>query len=759
MTDRCTDQRSANLLHHYELGLLSDDERREFEYHLYECEHCFEKVRRFEQTARLLSHDPDVRESVQRLAERQTETAAERKESRRLRIWPTIIPITVAAAALLLLILKPWHVEIQPTREAIARENRLAIMYFDNLADREDSLQLGEIATNLLITDLAESAYFQVVSGQRLYDILKLLGNEGQKSIDRDIARQVADTARADLIILGNILQIEPHLVLTSQLIESSTGKVLASQRITGKPGENIFAMIDQLTAQIRSDLSLPEEAAKEADRRIAEVTTRSADAYRFFLEGLDYQRKFYLAEATASFARAVEFDSTFAMAYYHLAGLVDGRLIDKAMAYLDHAGRRDQFYIKSRKALYSRTVPEAIAHLQTLLERYPDEKEALFSLGRLSALEQKYDRAIQYLREALVIDPLYESVYNELAYLYTKMDEYEKAIEAINTYISLAPDQPNPYDTRGEIYLKNGRIEQAVESFRMALRIEPGFANSRWNLAYIHFLRQEYAAAEGLFQEFARDNDPLSRTSGRLHLALIPLAQGKFTRSLQALDENLATYNREGITDALNFDHFIKAVIHTEQDDFELAEREFQLHLAGFRAVRPQSKSYDRNIFVQLLAEGGNLAEAERVAESLKDDLKQAGESPAGYWYASGCIEMAKANPDSAIILFQKTLQGWTDYPVHFMLAKAYLEAGRLAEAVSAFEAVNQRYSNWRVFWCIWSAKAHYYLGLAYERSRWHEKAIEQYQAFLEIWKDADPGIEEIEDAKARLAHLKASS
>jgi hypothetical protein len=46
--------------------------------------------------------------------------------------------------------------------------------------------------------------------------------------------------------------------------------------------------------------------------------------------------------------------------------------------------------------------------------------------------------------------------------------------------------------------------------------------------------------------------------------------------------------------------------------------------------------------------------------------------------------------------------------------------------------------------------------LGIAYEQSGWTGKAIEQYEEFLDIWKDADPGIAEVEDARERLARLK---
>ena len=75
----------------------------------------------------------------------------------------------------------------------------------------------------------------------------------------------------------------------------------------------------------------------------------------------------------------------------------------------------------------------------------------------------------------------------------------------------------------------------------------------------------------------------------------------------------------------------------------------------------------------------------------------------------------------------------------------------------MAAFEKALSRYDDGsRVYRIVWAAKVHYLLGLAYEKSGWDKKAIEQYEEFLEIWKDADPGIAEVEDAKQRLARLK---
>jgi serine/threonine protein kinase len=123
------------------------------------------------------------------------------------RLLPFIVPGSIVfILVLLFLILKPFKFEIGPEKGAVAKENSLAIMYFENMADKEDKERLGEIVTNLLITGLSESQYLNVVSSQRLYDILKLMGKEGAKIIDKNVASEVATKAGAKWMLLGSAI-------------------------------------------------------------------------------------------------------------------------------------------------------------------------------------------------------------------------------------------------------------------------------------------------------------------------------------------------------------------------------------------------------------------------------------------------------------------------------------------------------------------------------------------------------------------------
>ncbi len=681
-------------------------------------------------------------------------------------LLPFIVPASIIfVLVLLFLILKPFQLQIVPEKKAVAEENTLAIMYFENLVERDDPERLGEIVTNLLITDLSESQYMNVVSSQRLYDILKLLGREGEKVIDRGVATEVATKARAKWMLLGSILQVEPELILTSQLVDVASGKVAASQRIDGEAGEKIFSMVDKLTVEIKNDLSLPAAAQNEPDRPVAEVTTHSPEAYRYYLEGVDYGWKFYSAEAQESLEKALELDSTFVMAYYWLAGLRSGderdRLMDRALAYLDNTSEKEKHYVKGQKAFFSGDYAEAIKECQQIVEHYPDEKEAFWTMGYIyDERLQQTEEAIRNYSKAVEIDPLYKIAYNSLAYSYNEIGNFEKSIWAINKYISLAPDEANPYDSRGDLYAYNGKLYQAIESYRKALEIKPDFYMSLPKLGHMYLFKREYAKAESCYKELASSSKKGTRSQGRTYLALIPLYQGKLDEALRVLDAGITADRMEEAKAWQLEKHFRKATIYREKKNLDLALEETQKAMEISGEVYPQTPASHWEYYVRLLTENNEIAKAEEAANAFRKDIEEKDPSLMYFhWYTLGFIEWSKGNTEVALTQFEKLAQATPDFWAHFTLAEAYLESDRLGEAVAEFEKVLSRYDSNRALCALRSVKAHYLLGLAYEKSGWNKKAIDKYEEFLDIWKDADPGIPEVEDAKQRLKALKVQS
>ena len=765
---KCTDRRFEKMLHAYELGMLDDDQRHEFELHLLDCSHCWTLAQQLKEAAPMMTRDADILSLMRRIADEHSDKAPVVTEKASVsffgkKLRPMLVSAGVITAVVLALVLKPWQIEFRPTQEAIAEEFRIAVMYFDNLADPDDPQKWGEIITNLLIADLAESHYLQVLSSQRLHDLMTQSGYKEIKVINRDIATEIANKGRAKWMILGHIVREKPHLEIASQLVDAASGDVVAAQQITGGPDDDPFSLVDKLTAELKADLALPAEAAQEPDRPVADVTTNSPEAYRDYLAGVDFYDKFYLVEAASCFEKAVADDSTFAMAYYYLALLKDRQFLEKAVKYSDRAGQKEQHYIRSLEAAYRGDMTRAVEELETLVAQFPDEKKAYYDMGRFQYATGDYERSFANLEKAVAIDPFYKPAYNQMAYAYDRTENFEKALWAINKYIELAPNEANPYDTRGDIYSRKGKLDAAIESFRMALQIKPDFGPSLESLGRMYIFKREYAKAESCYTAFGKVDNGRYQSDVGLYMAGIQIFRGQFRKALEILDSSIAadSLRRAAGQDIPKpeYKYLKKALVLTELKDFQGAEENYKEYLACPPTSFVNTVAGYHAFYIQFLAGIGQLKKAEELADTLKRTLEKSDSPLNSYWFALGLIHRANGEPQKAIAYFEKVTPAITDFYSRFWKARAYLDAERLEEAVIEFETLLSVYSSYRVFFGVWGVRTHYYLGLAYEQSKWFGKAVEQYQAFLDYWQNADVPIGDVEDARARLQRLTSKS
>jgi len=683
-----------------------------------------------------------------------------------------IISVSAVAAVLLLtLVLKPWSLELQTTEEARAGEDRLAVMYFDNFVDPSDSLRLGEIVTNLLITDLSDSPNLKVLSSQQLYGLLKQLGKEGERSIDRETAIQVARKANARWMLTGSILQIHPRTIITTQIIDVENGAVESSQRSTGEESEEIFAQVDRLTTAIKGDLAVSETAVDGNSRSLADVTTHSQEAYRLYLEGIELNNKLYRADAKKSFERAIELDSTFAMAYYQLASNWSGateadEYVRKAVKYSDNTNRLQRLYILALADGLAKDIDAAIADLQQIINEYPEEKEAHVELASIYSMEKlDIESAIQHYQAALDIDPLDKTIYNNLAYAYKDLRRYDEALRYIDRYIALVPDEPNPYDSRGEIAAAAGDFELAVQSYQEALAKDPGFENALQALVGVYVYLGNYASADSCARALVADDKPEIRSFGRMVSAVLPAAQGRFAESRQALDVGIeadkAYPDPAKSAGMIMRKSVAKAMLFAEEEQFDSALAILETADTLGRRYFPDDPLQFQDLYAEVLARKGDVREAGNILRVLEPGVlnsKQNG-TKADYLHARGFVAIYAGDYQTAIAVLSESLPlaRRNKRPTgEYLLAQAYLGAGQPENAVpllerqlSCLEDVFDRNP-------LQGVKTHYFLGQAYEQLGQTAKAIEQYDRFLSKWQGADPQLAIIADARERLERLR---
>ncbi len=761
----CQDHRFREMLFAYELGMLQGEALDELELHLLECEECNKEAQHLTQASGIIRHDPNIREMISGLAEEKEDSFPERvgatKKPFRIRSWKEhVSSLALVAVIIIVLIVKPWDIEIRPSLDAFAARNGIVVMPFENLCDNEDTSRLGEIATNLLITDLSESPYSRVVSGQRLNDVLSHIDTLTEEG---DALVRIALETEARWAVKGSILQAEPTVVLTSQLINIETGRVEASRQAEGNEGQSIFAVVDDLAGRIKEDLNLPAQVDNEPDKRVADITTHSSEAYRCYLDGVRKRAAFYLPEADASFRRALEYDSTFAMVYYYLSlsyvGTERAELMSKAVDYSENASRREKYYIRSGEAYIRGDRDRSIAILEELVSHYPDEKEAYLDLARSESSLGHVGRAVVYLNKAIEIDPWYKDAYNRLAYLYDDLRSFDEAIQTVDRYIDIAPDEPNPYDTKGEIYLRNNKYDSAIIALQKAVEIRPDYYFSWVTLAGAYLKTREYSKAQESLDRLSDSGDRRHVLMSRLGRTSILMQQGKLDSAIMFLDSLVRTISPDQADNqdllVLDYAHFIRASVYGEKGNYDAALKDLDASERTYSLRFPEAVFPYESSRVRLLARKGAFTEAEQCAERVKNHLEESGRELHRYWYAIASINLEKKQYKEAMINFSKASMelGFTS---RYMLAVSSLEYGEVESAIEHFRSLLDDYASWTVTGNIAKAKLHYHLGRAYEKSAWYDMAIKEYQYFSDLWKNGDSDIDALSDARNRLQSLQ---
>jgi tetratricopeptide (TPR) repeat protein len=749
------DKRLCRLLYAYELDLLDAEQRDEFEIHLLDCPRCRREAEEFLPTARLLKHDREIRGFVEGVESGGTPPSGRRRY---------LTALVAVAAVVTLLVLGPWQFELGPTQEAIASENRMAVLYLPGSDDAEANLEMGRTIVNLLATDLSESEYLQVVSAEHLSDVARRLGYGYPARINRGQAARLAREVNARWMLTAGFVSDGAERQLITQLTEVAGGELRASHREVADSSATVFTLVDRMSAQLRGDVSLPRPALHEKDPSIADITTHSVKAYQFYLKGVELTHRLYFDDALEYFRKAVKLDSTFAMAYYQLSVYSSPGYITQAVKYIDRATKKDQLFIRAQNALLNGKRDEGLAFLSTIVTKYPDDKTAFFQMGYQHYLARDFMKAIYYLEQARRLDPYYKRPPNLLAYSYAEMGRLDDALNSLDEYSRVAPNEANPWDSRGDILARYGRLDEAIDAYREAIKIKPDFRPPGYKLFLSLLHNGQYEEAEAWISSWEPYCHP--DTCSDVHSTRFQtlVYRGRYREAFGYVDKTIAAEHVQLETwcdyDGVAWSHGLKASLLLELDSSATSEVEKAIRFHTER--QPDDRVNYRVSLARCYIHAGNLGRAEEILTRLGDDLTRTNQTQRLYWLGMGYLEMARGNAAQAADHFKRSADvglGRSGFVPRFLQGRALLEAGRADRAVEILERQAHSFTQTRMAEVELSPKVYYYLGIAYEETERKEEAIEQFETFLGIWKDADRDLPEYIDARARLNRLKSTS
>lgn len=324
--------------------------------------------------------------------------------------------VAVGAALLLALAGALWLSRSRASRGGgtsdAASQPALAVLTFENLIDPADPGRMGPIAGNLLVTSFAQSPELNVLSSQRILDAVHAeSGDHGR--IDASVALRVARRARAARIVTGRILQTSPALVMTAEVVDVASGRVLHAERIEGQPGQTLFDLVDELGGRLVSRM-LRRDRASVGLAPVAERSSADLGAQRQYAEGLRWFTEARFDSAEARYAAAVEIDPGFAQAHYQ-RGITQWWLhdmggarasIEAARRGVDRLSPAEREILPALDDLVRGRWAEASAALRAIVKRHPDDR--LVQYARVEAGYHSGDdaTAIEAGRAALKLDP-----------------------------------------------------------------------------------------------------------------------------------------------------------------------------------------------------------------------------------------------------------------------------------------------------------------------------------------------------------------
>ena len=589
----------------------------------------------------------------------------------------------------------------------------------------DDTLKQG------LSVQLEQSPFLDLVSERRVNETLKLMGRPAGDRLTPEVAREVCERTGSTTMVTGSIAGLGSQYVIGLKAVNCNTGDVLveAQEQAAGK--EAVLKALDAAAVSMRSKLGESLSSVQKYAAPLEEATTPSLEALKAYSLGVKTGNAKGSAPALPFFKRAVELDPNFAMAYRWMSSVYNN---------LGEAGRGAEY---ARKAY---------ARREKVSERERFAIEALYYFEATGELEKEAQTCEQWQQ----IYPRDDVPYRWLGIISSGLGNWEKALEEHREALRLEPNRGGNYYNLGFAYTSLNRLDEAEAVFQQAeeRKLEDEtLLQSRYQLAFLKGNAAQMAQTVSAGMGKPRFEDPL--------LAMQADTEGWYGKLKNARELTGRAMDSARHNDAKESAAAYQALAALRE--VEAGNRE-QARAEAHAALKLAPSLYVWEVAALALARAGDTAGAEKLTAEL-DRAFPLATKVHRYWLPAiwAGVAMERQDPSRAIELLKAadTIEiGLPSGSLNVGLCPVYLrgEAYLMLHDGNGAAAEFQKFIDHRgvVGNFPWGALARLGLARAYALQGDTAKARAAYQDFLTLWKDADPDIPILKQAKAEHEKLK---
>jgi len=677
-----------------------------------------------------------------------------------------LLPAVAAVAVIIALVI---YMGKQQAPRTLSKGKRisLAVTYLTNNSGNKDLDYIGRTFAELLIADLLQSKYVRVLTGTQLYGILDELGYLDKATYFPEELQQVASRGSADYILAGHFTKAGETFRVDTFLYDAKIMEPIGSETVEGSSVDNIFPMVDRLSQLIKKDFKISQkDIYADIDKDVMSITTSSPEALRYYVEG---KRMFYLGkfqESTELMLKAVSDDSEFAMAHLSLFWNYEylgqpgksKEFLDKARSLTHRVSEREYYLIQGSTA-----PPEkAIENYKKILELYPDDLSANGLIGALYRNMEEWDLAAERFKKVVEVDKNQATAFENLAFINMAKGNYTEAGKILETNQNIFPNPADYHFRRGMCFLCEGKFDLALKE---AAEIQELDAENFQGLeleGHIHLIRGDMdSAAEG-FRRMIESPDIYAQFLGRFWLSFLYLTQRNIDKLQEEIRQGIEHSQKANLLiGSFNFkiiSVYLFLELNKNAEALEMAHQAVEAaHEIGYASYQILALHMRGLAYIK----ANKTAEAKTTAEKLKEQIEETGNNKLlrHYYHLTGEIARAEEDISRAVEYFETAASllphEYSKFDTHVRyldsLASAYYENGDLEKALKTYEKISSLKTG-RLRWGDKYVLSFYWLGKIYQERNEIQKAMDAYNKFLNMWRQADPEIPEIKEAKKKV-------